>query len=299
MSRRYGFALFRTLFLIALLAVVSWAAVSWAALGDRSQTPAQRRLNRLVSHIKRLSRPSDWRIVRKLYSSDHALQLAGLENCPYSEVEWPWYLSSEHLEKYTFTADFIPVNMDSDPEDETLIVIQSDPGEINYATFCLVDDEKRSRAPLSSYSEISHKRPITFQLVDLTGSGNIEVIIHARDDRAGQLVDSVRIIKPNKNRQFDLVWFGRLRGRFAWPPEKDKARGRTITRNEVIKARMRVSFNGSGNPATIILKGDRELKNKIEYKNGTSRQSVRKVSFEEQWRWDKKLFRFLRVPDFE
>jgi hypothetical protein len=294
MSLRFASACFRTLFLAALL-----VAVSRAAPADQYQSTSERRRTRLVAHIKRLERPSDWLILRKLYSSDRARQLEGFENCPYSEMEWPWYLSSGHLEKYTFTADFIPVNMDSDPEDETLIVIQSDSGEVNFATFCLVDDDKRGRTPLSSYSEISHQKPITFQLVDLTGDGDSEIIIHARDDRAGRFVDSVRIIKPNMKRQFDLVWFGRLRGLFVWPPVKDKAKNRTITRNESLRAKMRLSFNGSGSPATIILKGEREYENEIRYKNRTTRQAARKVSFEERWHWDKKLFRFLRDPDFE
>ncbi len=294
MSRRFVSACFRALFLAALL-----AASTWAAQADRFQSPGERRRSRLVAHIKRLERSSDWLIVRKLYSSDRARQLEGFENCPYSEVEWPWYLSSGHLEKYAFTADFIPVNMDGDPEVETLIVVQSDSGKVNFATFCLVDDEKRGRTPLSSYSEISYQKPLTFQLVDLTADGGSEIIIHAKDDRAGRFVDSVRIIKPNGKRQFDLVLVGRLRGRFVWPPVKDKAKDRTITRNEILKARMRLSFNGDGNPATIILKGERKFENEIRYKNRTTRQSDRKVSFEEHWHWDKKLFRFLRDPDFE
>ena len=294
MSRRQVAVSAYAFFLFALLTVVSWAARS-----DRFQTPSERRQVRLTRHLKRLARPGDWRIVHKLFSSDRTRQLEGLENCRYPETEWPWYLSSGHLERYAFTVDFIPVNMDSDPEDETLIVVQSDLGAVNYATFCLVDDEKRGRTPLSSYSEISHDRPITFQLVDLTGGGESELIIYTRDDRAGLMVDSVRIIKLNGRRRFDLVWFGRLRGKFVWPPEKEKAKKRTIIRSETLKAKMRLNFNGVGNPATIVLKGERHLWNRIRLDDGTWRQSRRKILFEERWRWNKKRFRFIRIPDFE
>ncbi len=278
---------------------MSIVSAAWAA-GERSQTPEERRRSRLVKHLKRLNRPADWLIARKIFSSNRTRQIEGLENCPYSEIEWPWYLSSGHLERYAFTVDFIPVNMDKDPEEETLIVIQSDTDKINYATFCLVDDSKRGSTPLSSYSEISHGKPITFQLADLTGEGDNEIIVYTRDDRGGRLLDSVRIIKPNDKRHLDLVWFSHLRGEFQWPPARDEVfKGRTVVRTEVIKAKMRLGFNGKGNPATIILKGDREFKNKFTFDNGTTRRSVQKIAFEEHWRWDKKRFRFFRVPDFE
>lgn len=283
----------------AAIIFIFLTVASWAARSDRFQTSAERRHARMVSHLKRLARPDDWRIVHKLFSSDRTRQLEGLEICRYSEIEWPWFLSSRHLERYAFTVDFIPVNMDSDPEDETLIVVQSDPDALNYATFCLVDDEKRGRTPLSSYSEASHNQPITFQLTDLTGDGESELIIYARDDRAGLMVDSVRIIKPNRGHQFDLIWFGRVRGEFVWPPEEDKAKKRTIIRKESLKAEMRLSFNGTGNPVTILLSGERNLRNQIRFDDGTQHQLRRNIQFETQWRWDKSLFRFIRVPDFE
>lgn len=294
MSRHPAITTLWTFFLIFLVALISWAGSA-----DQYRTPAERRQARLISHLKRLSRPSDWRIARKFFSSNHARQIEGFENCPYSEIEWPWYLSSGHLERYAIRADFIPVNMDSDPEDETLIIIYSDPDEVFYATFCLVDDEKRGRTPLSSFNEISHKKKITFQLMDLTGDGEEELIIYARDDRAGRLVDSVRIIKPNKNRQFSLVWFGRLSGEFSWPPERDDVRNQTVIRNEILKAKMKLKFNGNGSAATIILSGSREMMSRIKPRKGAARQSIRNVTFEEHWRWDKKLFRFLRVPYFQ
>jgi hypothetical protein len=293
MSRHRAITALWAFFLILLV-----ASISWAVSIDQNQTPAERRQTRLISHLKRLSRPSDWRIVRKFFSSNRALQIEGFENCPSSEIEWPWYLSSGHLERYAIRADFIPVNMDSDPEDETLIVIYSDPDEVFYTTFCLVDDEKHGRTPLTSFNEISHKKKITFQLMDLTGDGEEELIIYARDDRAGRLVDSVRIIKPNKNRQFSLVWFGGLSREFSWPPEKDDAKNQTVIRNEKLKAKMRLKFDGNGSPATIVLSGSREMMSRIKPRKGAARQLIQKVSFEKRWRWDKKLFRFLGVPNY-
>ncbi len=281
-----------------LLAAFS-ASISRAAPGERAKAVEKRRRTSLIRHLKRLNRPGDWRIVRKLFSSDINAQRDALRNCPYSDTEWPWYLSSEHMREYTFTADFIPVNMDGDPEDETLIVLQSEPGEINYTTFCLVDDEKRGSTPLSSLNEISHSRPITFQLADLTGDGGSELIVFARDDRSGWMTDSVRIIKPKQDSQFKLVWFGRLRGQFQWPSIEDGAHlGRKVTRSEKLQARMRLSFNGDKSPATIILRGERELTRNVSALNGGSRdvrRSIRKKNFEEHWRWDKKRFRFMRV----
>ena len=161
-----------------------------------------------------------------------------------------------------------------------------------------MDDEKRGRTPLTSFNEISHKKKITFQLMDLTGDGEEELIIYARDERAGRLVDSVRIIKPNKNRQFSLVWFGRLGEEFSWPPEKDDAKNQTVIRNEKLKAEMKLKFDGNGSPATIVLSGSREMISRIKPRNRAAHKLIQEVSFEMRWRWDKKLFRFLRVPNY-
>lgn len=293
--------MFRRLACVFAGAMILMSGVSAAQVaGGLSQTSEERRRTRLIQHLKRLNRPADWLIARKIFSSNRTRQIEGLENCPYSEIEWPWYLSSGHLERYAFTVDFIPVNMDKDPEEETLIVIQSDRDKINYVTFCLLDDSKRGSTPLSSYSEISYGKPITFQIADLTGEGDNEIIVYARDDRAGRILDSVRIIKPNDKRQLDLVWFSHLRGEFKWPPARDENfKSRVVARTEVIKAKMRLSFNGRGNPATIILKGNREFKNKFTFDNGTITRSSQKIAFEEYWRWDKERFRFFRIPDFE
>ncbi len=287
----------------AILLAVFSVAPSRAAPGDRAEIVEKRRRTRLIRHLKRLNRPSDWRIARKLFSPDNKVQKSGLRNCPYPNTEWPWYLSSGHMETYTFTADFIPVNMDGDPDDETLIVIQSDPGDINYVTFCLVDDNKRGQTPLSSFSEISHEKPITFQLADLTGDGGSEIIVYVRDDRSGRMTDSVRIVKPKQGRQFKLVWFGRLRGQFQRSSIEDDAYiGRKVTRSEKLRERLRLSFNGDGSPATIILKGEREFTRKVSSLNRAGRrvrQSIRKNNFEEHWRWDKKQFRFMRFYNRE
>ena len=297
------FCRFIAVFTGALLLAAIPATASWAATGDRADAVEKRRRTRLISHLKRLNRPSDWRIARKLFSADKNIQQDALRYCPYPDGDWPWYLSSKHMENYTFTADVIPVNMDGDPEDETLIVIQSDPGKINYTTFCLVDDAKRGATPLSSLSEISHARPITFQLADLTGDGGNEIVVYVRDDRSGWLTDSVRIFKSKQGRQFKLVWFGRLRGLFRWLSTEDGDHiGQKVVRSEKLRARMRLSFNGDGSPATIILRGNRELArmvSSLEDGGRNIRRSIRKKDFEEHWRWDKKRFRFMRIYNRE
>lgn len=281
----------------ALVLILATISASWSAPVSPEEAVERRRRTRLIRHLKRLTRPSDWQIARKLYSKDKAAQKSALDNCPYSKVDWPWYLSSGQMDHYTFTVDLIPVNMDADPEDETLIVLQSDPGKVNYATFCLVDDEKRGRTPLSSFSEISHERPISFQLVDLTGDGASELIVYARDDRLGLLVDSARIVKAKSGSAFKVVWFGRLGGRAAWPEG-----GVPAERNgtDLRRASLRLRFDPlqDKHPAILIVRGERERTQR----NARSRRSgrdgnpvVQRKAFEEYWRWDPKAFRFLRV----
>src|SRR3989338_3356498 len=58
----------------------------------------KQRVERLVSHLKRLQRSEDWLFVRKLFSSDRAVQLRALASCPAPESERPWHLSSRHME---------------------------------------------------------------------------------------------------------------------------------------------------------------------------------------------------------
>jgi len=260
----------------------------------------KRRVERLVAHLKRLHRPEDWRVVRKLFSNDRSLQLNALSSCPLPENEWPWHLSSRHLEEYAFTVDFIPVNMDGDAEEETLIVIQSDPGEVHYITFCLVDDEKRGRNPLASYSDLSRGRPVTYQIANLTGDGGSELVIFTREGPPDRHSDAVRVIKPSKDRRFELVWFARLQEQFRWPSRSNGGGdGRTVDRFEQLRAKVRLHFDGPRRPATLILKGEREYEETVSYFNGVhhvNQKSVQKFPFEEHWRWDKKQFQFVRVP---
>lgn len=270
---------------------------SWAAPTSSSNKIEERRKTRLIRHLKRLNRPSDWRIIRKLYSPDTEVQKSAFHYCPHKNIKSPWYLSSGHLKAFRFTVDVIPVNMDSDPEDETLIAIQSDPGKVQYVTFCLLDDERRGGTPLSSFTEISHEKPLTFQLTDLTADGDSEIIVYVRDDRSGRLADSVRIIKANQGRQFKLVWFGRLRGQFQLNADADDRLSQRVIRNERLQARMRISFNGDRSPATIIVRGKREYTRNIAARGfrQNSRGWMRKRTFEEYWRWDKKRFRFMKT----
>jgi hypothetical protein len=282
-------------FIGPVLALFGMALSSWAAPPAPSNKVEERRKSRLIRHLKRLNRPGDWRIIRKLYSPDKNVQKGAFYYCPPPNTESPWYLSTGHLEDFRFTVDVIPVNMDSDPEDETLLVVQSDPGRVQYVTFCLVDDDRHGRTPFSSFSEISHQRPVTFQLADLTADGSIEIIVYVRDERSGRITDSVRIFKAKQGRQFLVVWFGQLRGQLPLRASKDDRLGRRANRNEKLQARMRISFNGDRSPATIIVRGERKLK-KINVSPGVRRNGRRgkqKRTFEKYWRWDKKRFRFM------
>ena len=283
--------------IIGLLLPLLWASPS------RAETVEERRRTRLIAHLKRLNRPEDWLLVRKLFSTDRERQVSALQICPFAEDEWPWHLSSGHLESYTFTVDFIPVNMDADPEEETLIVLQSDPEDVHYLTFCLVDDAKRGRSPLASYTESSRGRPITYQITDITADGNSEIILYTRDGSPEAYSDSVRIIKANGKRGFELVWFGRLRDQLSWPAVKIAGgRGGAVARSELLRAKMRLHLNGPKSPADIVLRGVREFRETLTDSNGVRQvkeRSVDKVPFVEHWRWDKARFQYVRSSFYE
>ncbi|MDA1001271.1 MAG: hypothetical protein O2807_12255 [bacterium] len=264
-----------------------------------AQTLEERRISRLTAHLRRLHRPEDWLISRKLFSSSRERQLKALEYCTARNSEWPWYLSSGHLENYTFSVDFIPLNMDDDPEEETLIILQSDPEEVHYITFCLVDDAKRGRAPLSVYSDISQGKAVTYQLTDITGDGSNELIIFTREglDKSVNTL-SVRVLKPKKNRKFEMIWFARLREEFTWPiVVQNGGKKQTLQRRETLHGKMRFLFEKTGSPVTIVLEGKRELRESMlssKDKKKQKEQLLQSTHFTEKWIWDKKRFEFVR-----
>lgn len=265
-----------------------------------AQTREERRISRLTSHLRRLHRPEDWLLARKLFSSSRARQLKALEYCPTRDTEWPWYLSSGHLEKYTFSVDFIPLNMDADPEEETLIILQSDPEDVHYITFCLVDDAKRGRVPLSAYSDLSQGKAITYQLTDITGDGSNELIIFTRESLGkSDFILSVRILKPRKNRKFEMIWFARLREESVSPHVvRNGGKKQPIHRRETLRAKMRLRFKKPGSPVTIVLRGRRELKEIVpspQNKKKPKERLLQRTHFTEKWIWDKKRFEFVRA----
>ena len=287
--------------LISWLLASAWSVAGSAAAAEIPQAIEKRRVSRLVSHLKRLEKPEDWLLVRKFFSSDANVQLNALSNCPLPENEWPWYLSSDHLKDYAFSVDFIPLNMDEDKRLETLMVIQSDHAKDHYITFCLMDDDQSARKPLASYSDLSRGREITYQVADLTGDGSHELIVNVREDSNGRSSDAVRVIKPTRNRRFELVWFAHLQEELRWPRAYlDDARTRAVQRSENLSAKVRFRFNGSGNPATLILKGVREYEERVFNPKGKEEKYERLVGrfpFEEFWRWDQKKLQFVRGFD--
>lgn len=290
---------------VGMALIVCLLASLWALDGFAASPGAieRRRVSRLVAHLKRLERPEDWRLARKLFSPEPAAQFQALRKCKRPENEWPWYLSSDHLKNYAFSVDFIPLNMDEDARLETLMVLQSDRGETpHYITFCLMDDDRRRRVPLAAYSDSSHGREITYQIADLTADGLYELIVNVREGASGRRADAVRVIKPiRRRRRFDLVWFARLSEELRWPKQYvDGAEGRAVERSENLRARVRFRFNGPGNPATLILKGVRKYEERFSDARGgkeESSTSVARFPFEEFWRWDEKKRRFVRVFD--
>jgi hypothetical protein len=287
--------------LILWLLASAWSLGVFAATPETPEVTEQRRVSRLVSHLKRLEKPEDWLLVRKFFSSDSNVQLNALSNCPLPENEWPWYLSSDHLKNYAFSVDFIPLNMDSDKRLETLMVIQSDHAKDHYITFCLMDDDKSARKPLASYSDLSRGREITYQIADLTADGSYELIVNVREGSNGHYSDAVRVIKPIQKKRFELVWFARLREELRWPRAYlDDAGTRAVQRSEDLRAKVRFRFNGPGNPATLILKGVRKYEEQVfNLKGGEEKNAllVDRFPFEEFWRWDKKKLQFVRVFD--
>ena len=286
------------------MALLVWLLASAWSMEATAATPEaieNRRVSRIVAHLKRLERPRDWLLVRKLFSSDPNVQLNALSNCPLPENEWPWYLSSNHLKDYAFSVDFVPINMDADKRLETLMVIQSDHDKDHYITFCLLDDEKSARKPLASYSDLSRGREITYQIADLTADGMYELIVNTREGSNGRYSDTVRVIKPTKKNRFELMWFARLQDELKWPKTYvDDAKSRAVQRREDLQARVRFRFNGPGNPVTLILKGVRKYEEQISSLWGGEDKNtlhVDRFPFEEFWRWDKKKLQFVRVFD--
>ncbi len=287
---------------MALIVCFLASAGSGETVAAAPETPKaieQRRISRLVVHLKRLEKPEDWLLVRKLFSSDANVQLNALSNCPLPENEWPWYLSSDHLKHYAFSVDFIPLNMDADKRLETLMVIQSDHAKDHYITFCLMDDDKSARKPLASYSDLSRGRQITYQIADLTGDGSHELIVNVRESSNGRNSDAVRVIRPTRKRRFELVWFARLQEELRWPRAYlDDAGTKSVQRSEDLSAKVRFRFNGPGNPATLILKGERKYEERIfNLQGGEDKNEIQidRFPFEEFWRWDKKKLQFVRV----
>lgn len=287
--------------LIVWLLASAWGMEAFAAAPETREAIEQRRISRLVSHLRRLEKPKDWLLVRKLFSSDSNVQLNALSNCPLPENEWPWYLSSDHLKNYAFSVDFIPLNMDADKRLETLMVIQSDHAKDHYITFCLMDDDKSARKPLASYSDMSRGREITYQVADLTADGSYELIVNTREGSDGRYSDAVRVIKPTSKNRFDLMWFARLQDELKWPKTYvDDARSRAVQRREDLRAKVRFRFNGPGNPVTLILKGERKYEEQISsLKGGKDKNEIliERFPIEEFWRWDKAKLRFVRVFD--
>ncbi len=287
--------------LILWLLASAWSMGVSAAAPETPEAIEQRRVSRLVSHLKRLEKPQDWLLVRKFFSSDANVQLNALSNCPLPENEWPWYLSSDHLKNYAFTVDFIPLNMDADKRLETLMVIQSDHAKDHYISFCLMDDDKSARKPLASYSDLSRGREITYQIADLTGDGSHELIVNVREESNDRYSDAVRVIKPAQKRRFELVWFAHLQEELRWPKAYlNDARTRAVQRSEDLSAKVRFRFNGPGNPATLILKGVRKYEERVfNLKGGKDKNEIliERFPIEEFWRWDKKKLQFVRVFD--
>ena len=287
--------------LILCLLATAWGSDTSAAAPETPVAIEQRRVSRLVTHLKRLEKPEDWLLVRKFFSSDANVQLNALSNCPLPENEWPWYLSSDHLKNYAFSVDFIPLNMDADKRLETLMVIQSDHAKDHYITFCLMDDDQTARKPLASYSDLSRGREISYQIADLTGDGSHELIVNVREGSNGRNSDAVRVIRPTRKRRFELVWFARLQEELRWPKAYlDDAGTRAVQRSEDLSAKVRFRFNGPGNPATLILKGVRKYEERVfDLKGGKEKNELQvdRFPFEEFWRWDKKKLQFVRVFD--
>ena len=287
--------------LILCLLASAWSMGASAAAPETPEAIEQRRVSRLVSHLKRLEKPQDWLLVRKFFSSDANVQLNALSNCPLPENEWPWYLSSDHLKNYAFTVDFIPLNMDADKRLETLMVIQSDHAKDHYISFCLMDDDMNARKPLASYSDLSRGREITYQIADLTGDGSHELIVNVREGANDRYSDAVRVIKPTQKRRFELVWFAHLQEELRWPKAYlNDARTRAVQRSEDLSAKVRFRFNGPGNPATLILKGVRKYEERVfNLKGGKDNNEIliERFPIEEFWRWDKKKLQFVRVFD--
>tara|TARA_Y100000814_G_scaffold128807_1_gene93237 strand:- start:15 stop:908 length:894 start_codon:yes stop_codon:yes gene_type:complete len=261
------------------------------------------RLSNLVSHLKKFNEPYQWLLVRKLYSSNNNIQEVFFSSCLGKRSNFLPKVPYGLFKKFLFDIYFVSLNMDLDTNLETLVIIKSYPikvknkflKKINYMTFCLLDDKKNQRRPLSSHFAESINSVSSYQITDLTGDGKSEIIVHTNEmDRSGKEYSFVRILKLNKEKLLRGIWSSKLKEEKVIIKSKFKKSIKTFRKIRFIKV-LQFNFQASKDPTEIIMKGKKEIEETtIGLKNGRSvtTTTFKKIPFESKWYWNKKEFRY-------
>ncbi len=261
------------------------------------------RLSNLVSHLKKFNEPYQWLLVRKLYSSNNNIQEVFFSTCLGKRSNFLPKVPYGLFKKFLFDIYFVPLNMDLDTNLETLVIIKSYPikvkskfpKKINYMTFCLLDDKKNQRRPLSSHFAESINTVSSFQITDLTGDGRSEIIVHTNEiDGLGKEYSFVRILKLNKEKLLRGIWSSKLKEEKVFIKSEFQKSTKTFRKIRFIKV-LQFNFQTLKGPTEIIMKGRKEIEETtIGLKNGRSvtTTTFKKIPFENKWFWDKKKFRY-------
>ncbi len=279
-----------------IMALAALLISPWGALSERS-SPEEKRLRKLEEHLRKVSEPHLWLIVKKFFAKDRQRRLEVMKRFMVDEPSWPWYYNSSLFDDYSYSVDFLPVNVDDDPEKEILTVVRTDPAMNQYITFTLMDDSRKGYRVLSAYSDLSRGDKVSFEVRDLTGDGKGEVVIHSSDGAPGYASEAVRIIKFD-GREFALIWSAHTNERFEWPPQKIEEEGQegTLYRKEEVKAEVKFSSPLRDGPVWVLLVGNRMLEKRKKYMVGEREgETVLRESspLYKVFRWDGERFRFI------
>lgn len=281
----------RAAFILALAAVL---ILPFGAFSERGPLE-EKRLRKLEEHLRKVSEPHLWLIMKKFFAKDTRRRLKVMKRFMVDEPNWPWYNNSSLFDSYSYSVDFIPINTDDDPEKETLAVVRTDPAANQYITFTLMDDRRKGYRVLSAYSDLSRGEEIRFEVRDLTGDGKAEVVVQSSDGAPGYASEAVRIIKFD-GREFALIWSARTKELFEWPPQKIEEDGQEglLFRKEEVKAEVKFPSPIGNDPIRILLVGDRILEERKKYP-ASEKETWLRESFplHKVFRWDSKRFRFI------
>ena len=289
---------------IIIILGVTFLLISSSVYAVGKEESKTQRLSNLVSHLKKFKEPYQWLLVRKLYSSNSKLQEAFFSSCLGKRSNFLPKVPYGLFKKFLFDIYFVQANMDIDVNLETLVIIKTYPlkvkdklqKKINYMTFCLLDDKKNQRRPLSSHFAESINSVASYQITDLTGDGRSELIVHTNEvDSLAKEYSFVRILKLNKEKLLRGIWSSKLKEEKVTVKSEFQKNTKTFKKIRFIKV-LQFNFKTLNSPIEIIMKGKKEIEETVRgLKNGRSvtTTTFKKIPFKNKWYWDSKKFRYV------